>query len=150
MSLESRDSVVLADLIRPLSTEAIQYFADTRLEGPGWHPNDSHYFQLGKFVRLGSQIYLGSTVDYGPNYFSLKHWQIIEYAETQQESTQERQSAVTPPEDAGHFRILPVNGYRLVLDGLSADFGRADEDGRRLTIHIARSILADQVEVVGS
>lgn len=164
MSLESKSSVEIADLVHPLSVEAVAYFARTELRGGGWRENDSYNFKIGKFVRLGSRIYLGSTIDYGTDSRNLQHWQIARYAYNhlglEAERMREQLEDIRPQPrildladlglllDAGSFVAADTDQLTMVLSDKSGQYGKADEYGRQQTEDIARSILGDEVKLI--
>lgn len=165
MSLERRTDATEADLIRPLSVEAVIYFADTVLFGRGWEKNDTKKFQTGKFVRMGDEIFLGSSVEYGSQYRRLGHVHIAHYAlgylgyarcEQMRNEIAGRTYDATVLDatglmlDAGSFMVDNQEHSLLYLNGSSADFGRADAEGRRMTEERARFMLGNEVRLIVS
>lgn len=160
------DQVTPVDLIRELSPEAISYYAHLEL-GDGWKTHERP--TEGKFVRLGSKIFLGSTVQFGPLEWSrdarkdirnsLRHVVIANVALNQMIKEEIEQLEVGDEKvlgmgvmlDAGSASIevdSERNPVALYLEGRSLDFGKADEAGRLRTIEIAQQILGSSVEVI--
>lgn len=154
----SNETLTPADLIRPLSPEALEYFAN------GSIPVLDHELPLnGKFIRLGEIILVGTTIHYGRldsmgRRPSLLHRDMLDYLLENDEAL--GLPLVDPgsePQiegvlhDAGTTRIRvdedshPVS---LLLSRESFEFGRAGLGGRKRTAEIAQKLVGDKVEVL--
>ena len=155
------ESLTIADLVRPLSLEAIQYFASNDIPVVKEH-DTSRY---GKFIRIGEVMLIGSIIDYGkPNghgtYKDIKHVDILTYLiehapELYREARKTPANELTPKNplsDAGYTWIgvdADNNPTSLRLSQDSYDYGRAKEAGRQASIEIAQKLVGDSIVVTG-
>lgn len=163
MRFNTKPEVTEKDLIRPLSYEALEYYAGVEL-GDDWDTKSG--MKRGKFVLLGAQLFLGSTIEYGKpkngKYKWLRHFEIRNFAldamsptevETLKgyaESIESRKIDNHVMLDAGFYSIginadtIPMT---LELSGNSKEFGCANPEGRRLTGELASDAIGQSVEV---
>ncbi|HSW78634.1 MAG TPA: hypothetical protein VLF88_01270 [Candidatus Babeliales bacterium] len=159
------EEVRLGDLVRVLSPEGLDYFAQTKLSAE-WPP----YKNLldGKFVRLGEVILLGADIDFGPDHFRfgrthLQHEALLWHGfRGMGEDLQQRIKRTAPKDDtyledrwplvdAGHSEIVLSPEARpigLELTGSSHDYGRPDEATRQKTGELAQMVLGQNISVV--
>ncbi len=160
--LTNNESLDYADLIRPLSLEALEYFASGDI--PVAVSYDSPL--RCKFIRYGEAMIIGAAIDFGkPDYrgrqASILHVNLFEILLMNDEAFGEAQTAAeAEPFSTGgrHEGIFNDGGYAtigtdgtspvsLVLRRDSYDFGRADEQGRLHSVEIAQQLVGDSITV---
>jgi len=161
--LRSNAELELSDLIRPLSLEALEYFASGVIpsaEGKSYQRPTS-----GKFIRIGGVMLIGTTMDYGlPGggedgerkfLLHINMLQHLRHNETELFATVrdlelDNHICKGVMSDAGSSFIrvdADEKPYELILGSNSYDFGRADEAGRAQTIEIAQQLVGPAVHV---
>lgn len=150
----------ITDLARPLSLEAVVFFASDEL--PKAKEHDTARF--GKFVRLGEAMVIGATMSHGtPDHrgdlSTVFHWQLIRFLHDDPELHQRAEATYNDEPhlrggltDAGRtFIKVDETGapVELSLGGNSFDFGRADAAGREKTLQVAQALVGDTVRVTG-
>lgn len=154
--LTTNEALTPSDLIRPLSLEALNYFASGAIP---LSDNDKNC-AIGKFVRVGGLMIIGTTIDYGePDYRgrrnSLFHRELLGYIKEHPE-LEELKGNLTDLttrgiiSDAGSTIIRhdqDLSPTALGIGGYSVDFGEADPAGRQRTIEIAQKLVGDTVTV---
>lgn len=161
------DTTSRDDLVRELSIESVQYFTNLELAKDEWQSYDSP--KNGKFIRLGTVIFIGPDISYGLRDLfsnqrtSLSHRDMCYHAlQGMGEEIATRIVANMSSDgvflggfegllDAGYAKIVTAEGgtpNQLILNEKSYDFGRGDEAARERTREIAAAILAPNIEVV--
>ncbi len=159
----SIEEVTTEDLVRELSPEALQYFAQLELSDE-WPSYES--VLSGKFVRLGEVLLLGCTISHGkPDYrgsrHSIKHIDLLDRGFMLGDEVVEKIEATAPKEGEylkGHWPLMDAGWSRiytgsdglprgLKLDDRSYDFGQASEAIRHATGEIAQRILGSEIAV---
>lgn len=160
--LTSNESLEYTDLIRPLSLEALEYFASGNI--PVAVSYDSPL--RCKFIRYGEAMMIGSVIDFGkPDYrgrqASILHVNLFEMLQMNDEAFSAAQ-AVAEAEpfstggryegifnDGGYIRIGKNDSTptSLVLYRDSFDFGRADAAGRQRSVEIAQQLVGNTITV---
>jgi hypothetical protein len=157
---KTNEQLDMTDLARPLSLEAIQFFASDVL--PKAKKFDSS--RRGKFVRIGGAMVIGTTMDYGTRDYLgdlqfIKHWQLGELLRTIPDLDELARATIDDePQigggltDAGASLVTIRDGVpvQLELYGSSYDFGWADEAGRARTIEIAQALVGDTISVIAT
>lgn len=160
--LSSNESLVHEDLIRPLSLEALQYFASGVI--PVAESYETSLFC--KFIRLGDAMMLGAAIDFGEEDWrgkkrSIQHVNLLEFLELDGETYAIAGAAAASEPftrggrypgvfSDGGFATIRANGStptKLVLGGESYDYGRADEAGRQRSGEVAQLLVGDAITV---
>ncbi|MBP7807263.1 hypothetical protein KA047_02090 [Candidatus Saccharibacteria bacterium] len=160
--LKSNESLDYTDLIRPLSLEAVEYFAS------GDIPLAASYDSplLCKFIRYGEVMMIGTAIDFGkPDYRGRRacilHINLFETLQMNDEAFSAAQAvAEAEPFSTGgtYIGVFNDGGYAeigtdgtspvsLILRRDSYDFGRADEQGRLRSIEVAQQLVGDTIAV---
>lgn len=158
--LSSNARLTKADLIRPLSPEALEYFASGVIPVS---ERDKNTLKC-KFIRLGETVMIGAAIHYGTNNWTsgepkfVKHVDLLDElqrtealykpasARLQDEPTLGR----LPLHDAGMAVILAINAKPIELSviGSSYDYGRADDNGRQRTVEVAQALVGSETMVI--
>lgn len=159
------DQLQTGDLVREVSPESLQYFADMELS-PQWSNKDLAL--NGKFVRLGEVVLVGSTMHYGKRdpftseRPSLMHMDMVEYALNGMEDEVVDRIVATAPRNGDYLRKWPIvdaGATHIIVDeertvtefimrARSFHFGRADVTGRQKSINIAQQAVGPDIQVV--
>lgn len=155
---KTNEELDISDLARPLSLEAVIYFASDCLPKAKGYESSRH----GKFVRIGSVMVIGATLDHGKPDFRgrlhfLQHWQLGNFLRADEELAKVAEATVTDEpqigggltDAGGTYIVASKEGVptELWLSGNSFDFGRADEAGREKTIEVAQALVSDIITV---
>lgn len=160
--LKTNEELLVEDLIRPLSLEALEYFASGAIPVAKSYESPLHC----KFIRLGGAVMLGSAIDFGKESWSgqkssILHRHLLDHLEVDEEAYAIAKAAADKEPFAAGGRYKAVfndGGYayiratdtvpsELVLTGASYDFGRADEAGRQRSVEVAQKLVGDTVLV---
>lgn len=160
--LTSNESLDYADLIRPLSLGALEYFASGSIPVARSYGSPLRC----KFIRYGEAMMIGAAIDFGtPNYRGRKpsvlHVNLFETLRMDEEmfDAAHEAGAAEPYTTGGSYEgIFSDGGYAtisaegikpvsLVLSGDSFHFGRADADGRQRSVEVAQQLVGDTITV---
>lgn len=157
MALLSNLTLEADDLIRPLSLDAVIYFASGEIP----LAEDDKHTLTGKFIRIGNLMLIGTTIRFGKSDMHgdkdfIRHFYFFEYLERHEDAFTGREvDAISKPicggliNDAGSSRIV-VHADKpagLMLYGSSGDFGKANEVGRLRTYEVAQLLVGESVYV---
>lgn len=160
--LTNNESLDYTDLIRPLSLEALEYFASGDIPVAVLYDSPLQC----KFIRYGETMMIGAAIDFGASDYrgrqaSILHVNLFEILQMDDEAFSAAQ-AVAEAEpfstggryegvfnDGGYVRIgtndsTPIS---LVLYRDSFHFGRADEQGRLRSVEVAQQLVGDTIAV---
>jgi hypothetical protein len=157
--LSSNATLEKSDLIRPLSFEALEYFASGLIPVSD---RDTNTLRC-KFIRLGEIIMVGTTIRFGGIDWITGEPNLIKHVDLVNELNRSKELYVpalallkTEPQlegdtlhDAGKAVIMAdeTTPIELGIIGASFDFGRADETGRQRTLKIAQQLVGSNIRV---
>lgn len=160
--LTSNETLEYTDLIRPLSLDALKYFASGEIPVAVDYESPLRC----KFIRYGEAMIIGATIDFGKTNSrgkkrSILHADLFEEIRMDEELfNAARSAAEAEPVTTGgsHQGIFNDGGYATIgVDGRtpvtlmlhrdSFDFGRADAAGRQRSLEFAQQLVGDTITV---
>lgn len=160
--LTSNETLEYTDLIRPLSLDALKYFASGEIPVAVDYESPLRC----KFIRYGEAMMIGAAIEFGtPNFqgrkSSILHVNLFEILTMDAEMFDAAHTAADaePFSTGGRYEgIFNDGGYvtigtegttptSLVLRGDSYDFGRADAAGRQRSVEVAQQLVGDTITV---